>query len=119
MLRDSSDRVSVLRTDEQAVSIGLKLAQQKFYAGGKVTELDVGGSAEFKRMAVEAAVNDNLRVKFTDKDMETLRLQLMKEKEKPKAQPQQQKQPAAEVQKIVEKEKVKREKTRKPKGLGL
>lgn len=80
MLRDSSDRVSVLRTDEQAVSVSLKLAQQKFYAGGKVTELDVGGSPEFKRMAVEIAVKEGLKVTFTDKLMENLRLELLQDK---------------------------------------
>lgn len=121
MLRDSSDRVSVLRTDEQAVLISLKLASQKFYRGGDFTELDVGGSAEFKRMAVEIAVNQGVNVKFTDKGMETLRQQLLKEKQqarehenqkKQKAQPQQKATQEAEKQRIVEKEKAKRSKGR-------
>lgn len=107
LLRDSSDRVSVLRTDEQAVSISLKLAQQKFYKGGAETELDVGGSAEFKRLAVEAAVRDGLKVKFTDKDMEALRLKLTKERGQSQAKQPSPKQ-AEEVKKVVEKEKVKR-----------
>lgn len=126
LLSDKSDRVSILRSDEQAVAIGLKLASQKFYKGGDFTELEVGGSAEFKRQAVEIAVNQGVNVKFTDKGMEALRQQLLKEtqqarehekQKKPKAQPQQQKATKeAEKQRIVEKERAKAKAQKKDRG---
>ncbi|EIW8495249.1 conjugal transfer protein TraI [Klebsiella pneumoniae] len=126
LLSDQSDRVSMLRSDEQAVAIGLKLASQKFYKGGDFTELDVGGSDQFKRQAVEIAVRDSLRVKFTDQGMESLRQQLLKEKQqarehekqkKPKAQPQQQKATKeAEKQRIVERERTKANARKKDRG---
>ncbi len=83
LLRDGHDRISMLRTDDNAVAIGLKLASQKFYNSkhGTVTELTVNGSAEFKRQAVEVAVRDGIRVKFADKEMEAHRLNLEKQKQ--------------------------------------
>lgn len=89
LLSDRRDRVSMLRTDDQAIAIGLKLASQKFYnpKNGKETELDVRGSHSFRKQAVEVAVREGISVRFTDRQMESYRQQLMKAKEQKKARP--------------------------------
>lgn len=106
LLRDARDRVSMLRTDDQAIAIGLKLAQQKFYKGGALTEITVAnGTPEFRRQAVEVAVREGIRVSFADKDMERYRVELIAKQQaakveargqgKPQPQPQPQQQPDA------------------------
>jgi hypothetical protein len=92
LLRDGSDRVAILRQDDQAVSLALRLAQQKFYDPTKDRDLTVISVAssrpEFRRQAVEVAVREGIRVRFADADMEKHRLELIaKAKQVEKAPP--------------------------------
>lgn len=81
ILRDSAERVSVLRADENAIEIGLKIAAEKYKSGENLTEIEVGGSEEFKQKAVEVAVNQGINVKFSDPQLEAKRVQLIEARE--------------------------------------
>lgn len=76
VLNDSMEQVTMLRSDEQAIEVGVKVAVEKFGS-----ELEVGGSAEFKQQVVEIAVRDGLDVKFSDPEMEAQRQQLTEARE--------------------------------------
>lgn len=81
ILRDSSDQVSMLRSDTNAIEIGLKIAAEKYKSGENLTEIEVGGSEEFKQKAVEVAVNQGINVKFSDPQLEAKRVQLIESRE--------------------------------------
>lgn len=69
---DHGRRITFQATNDEAVILaGLKLAQQKY---GQ--QLDVTGSAEFRRQVAAVAAKHGLRVTFTDPALEQHRLQL-------------------------------------------
>ncbi|WP_179197484.1 relaxase/mobilization nuclease domain-containing protein [Caballeronia sordidicola] len=63
--------------DAEAVEAGLMLAQKRFGS-----ELQLSGSDEFKRFAVETAVQRDVRVTFLNAEMEAYRQQLVEEKDR-------------------------------------
>lgn len=67
--------------DAASVEAGLMLAQKRF---GSTLELN--GPDEFKRFAVQTAVDRNIRVTFTDPKMEAYRVQLAEEKAREREQ---------------------------------
>jgi hypothetical protein len=64
VLRDQGRSVRMLKTDEQAIETGLRLAQQKFG-----NTLALTGSNEFKENTARIAADAGLRVKFTDEKL--------------------------------------------------
>lgn len=81
ILRDESKRVAVLKGhDRQAIETSLRLAMQKFGP-----QLNVNGDDDFKRRAVEVAVESGLRVEFADEKLDAYRKHLEAQKaNKPK-----------------------------------
>lgn len=76
ILRDEGRHLAVLdENSEDAIVAGLLLAREKF--GSNLT---LTGSADFQRRAVEVAVANGIAVKFTDPQLEAMRLQLVSEK---------------------------------------
>lgn len=76
ILRDEGRHLAVLdENSEDAIVAGLLLAREKF--GSNLT---LTGSADFQRRAVEVAVANGISVKFTDPQLEAMRLQLVSEK---------------------------------------
>lgn len=76
-LADTGHTVKVLQAnDRDVIETGLRLAQAKF--GDK---LSINGSAEFRKQAVELAVEKNLRVSFTDPALEAYKQRLIGERQ--------------------------------------
>jgi len=78
LLRDEAKIIGVLRRDEQAIEVSLRLAQAKFY-DPKTREslLVASGSDEFKQRLVEVAAQNRMAVRFDDPAMETRRRALI------------------------------------------
>jgi hypothetical protein len=69
MLRDSSEAIHMLQTDDRAIETGLRLAQQKF--GGT---LSLAGSKEFQERTACAAAEAGMKVAFTDQRLNEIML---------------------------------------------
>lgn len=80
-LRDEGQVVRVYnQTDSESLELGLRLAQRKF-AG----ELTLTGSDDFKKLAVETAVEKNIRVTFVDPKWQGYYEQLQSQREAERA----------------------------------
>lgn len=74
---DEGKRLNFVKSEQgnrEAVAAGLMLAKEKF--GESIV---VNGNDDFKRLAVEIAVEKNIAVKFTDPALENRRLELIKQ----------------------------------------
>ncbi|HMY90776.1 MAG TPA: relaxase/mobilization nuclease domain-containing protein [Nitrosomonas sp.] len=77
---DEGKRLNFLKSEQgnrEAVAAGLLLAREKF--GESIV---VNGNDDFKRLALELAVEKNIAVKFTDPALENRRLELIKQRQK-------------------------------------
>lgn len=103
---DEGKRLNFVKSEQgnrDAVAAGLLLAREKF--GESIV---VNGNDDFKRLAVEIAVEKNIAVKFADPALETRRLELIKQRQKAPFTPKEielilsRPQPVAPNQEVVE-----------------
>ena len=78
LIQDTSLEVRMLQADSATIETGLRLAVQKY---GQTLELT--GSAEFQRRAVEVAVDARMRVDFTDAALNRYKTQLLESQRSP------------------------------------
>ena len=78
LIQDTSLEVRMLQADSATIETGLRLAVQKY---GQTLELT--GSAEFQRRAVEVAVSARMRVDFTDAALNSYKTQLLESQRSP------------------------------------
>lgn len=91
VIRDEARAVRVLDQNKAVSETALRLAVQKF--GSKI---EINGSEEFKKQIVEIAVENRMRIEFTDPALNKMREQLEQEKKaatpiKPQQQPEKEK----------------------------
>lgn len=84
VLRDQGQHIAVLDVNsDEAIAAGLLLGREKFGV------LTLTGSDAFQRKAVAVAVAQGIMVKFSDPQLEALRLQLIAERREVRQAPQQ------------------------------
>lgn len=90
VLRDQGQHIAVLDVNsDEAIAAGLLLGREKFGV------LTLTGSDAFQRKAVAVAVSQGIMVKFSNPQLEALRLQLIAERREVRQAPQQ---PAPSIQ---------------------
>ncbi|CAD2265249.1 hypothetical protein X12_004522 (plasmid) [Xanthomonas arboricola] len=78
VMRDEAARVQAYRTDDATLATALRVAERKFYEPGQKggTTVDLAGSNEQIRRAIEVAAKENINVQFADPKHEAMRREL-------------------------------------------
>ncbi|MFW9453747.1 LPD7 domain-containing protein [Xanthomonas euvesicatoria] len=78
VMRDEAARVQAYRTDDATLATALRVAERKFYEPGQkgATTVDLAGSDEQIRRAIEVAAKENINVQFADPKHEAMRREL-------------------------------------------